>query len=153
VYATADIADGWGTALSGSAYGQGGYLRSGAQGNELLKPERKTEYELGLDLRFVQNRIGFSATYYSNNTRDAIFALPTAPTTGYTTRSSNTASLMNRGIELSLDADIIKTKDFGFNLSPNFSLNRNRVLSLGGAQYYGFTGFTGSESVVIPGYQ
>ena len=60
---------------------------------------------------------------------------------------------MNRGIELSLDADIIKTKDFSFNLSPNFSLNRNRVLSLGGAQYYGFTGFTGSESVVIPGYQ
>jgi TonB-linked SusC/RagA family outer membrane protein len=153
VYTTADISDGWGTALSGSAYGNGGYLRSGAQGNALLKPERKTEYELGLDMRFVQDRIGFSATYYSNNTRDAIFALPTTATTGFTTRSSNAASLMNRGIELSLDADIFKTKDFSFNVSPNFSLNRNKVLSLGGAQYYGFTGFTGSESVVIPGYQ
>lgn len=153
VYTPADQGDGWGTTLSASAYAGGGYARAGAQGNPLLKPERKTEYETGLDLRFVQNRIGFSATYYSNNTRDVIFALPTAPTTGYTSRSSNAGAIMNRGLELSLDADIIKTKNFGFNLSPNFSLNRNRVLSLGGAQYGALTGFTGSESVAIPGYQ
>lgn len=153
VYVPGDIADGWGTSLSGAAYANGAYARSSTQGNPLLRPERKTEYEVGLDLRFVQNRIGFSATYYSNNTRDAIFALPTAPTTGYTVRYSNAASLMNRGLELNIDADVIKTKDFSFNISPNFSLNRSRVLSLGGATYYGFTGFTGSESVAIPGYQ
>jgi TonB-linked SusC/RagA family outer membrane protein len=153
VYVPGGNSDGWGTSLSGAAYADGAYARSSTQGNPLLRPERKTEYELGLDMRFVQNRIGFSATYYSNNTRDAIFALPTSPTTGYSIRYSNAASLMNRGLELSLDGEVIKTKDFSFTVSPNFSLNRSRVLSLGGATYYGLTGFTGSESVAIPGYQ
>jgi TonB-linked SusC/RagA family outer membrane protein len=156
VYVPADggvLADGWGTAINAAAYGNGGYVRSASEGNPYIQPERKTEYETGLDLRFLQNRVGFSATYYANTTRNMIFALPTPPTSGYTQRYSNAASMTNHGIELSLDGDVIKTNDFSFNLAPNFSINRNKVLSLAGAQYYLLTGFTGSNSAVVPGYQ
>lgn len=153
VYVTGDQVDGYGTALSAAAYANGAYARSATEGNPLLRPERKTEYETGLDVRFLQNRLGFSVSYYANTTRDVIFNLPTAPTTGFTVRASNAASITNHGIELSLDGDVIKTADFSFNIAPNFSINRNKVLNLGGAQYYGLTGFTGSESVAIPGYQ
>lgn len=155
VYAPADanvLVDGFGTTFSAANYG-GGYVRSGQEGNPFLRPERKAEYETGLDLRFLQNRLGFSATYYANTTRDIIFALPTAPSTGYNIRYSNAASMTNHGIELSLDGDVIKTPDFTFNLAPNFSINRNKILSLGGAQFYNYTGFTGSNSSAVPGFQ
>lgn len=146
------LGDGWGTTLDAAAY-QGGVVRSATEGNPYLKPERKTEYEYGLDLRFLNNRLGFTSTIYFNETQDAILSVPRAPTTGFTSINQNAASIRNRGLELSLDGDVIKTENFTFNLAPNFSLNRNKVLSLNGAISVPLTGFTGSESRAVQGYQ
>ena len=151
-YVPATLADGWGTGLDAANYG-GGFVQSSAQGNPFLRPERKTEYEGGLDLRFFNNRIGFTGTIYTNRTRDVILSVPVANTTGFASTSSNAATISNKGLELSLDGDIIKTGDFTFNLAPNFSLNRNKVEELAGATSVFLTGFTGSESRAVKGYQ
>lgn len=151
-YVPATLADGWGTSLDAANY-NGGFVQSSLQGNPLLRPERKTEYEGGLDLRFLNNRIGFSATVYTNRTRDVILQVPVANTTGFLNQSANAATISNKGLELSLDGDLIKTTDFTFNLAPNFSLNRNKVEELAGAVSVPLTGFTGSESRAVKGYQ
>ena len=142
------IADGWGTALDAAAYG-GGSVRSATQGNPLLKPERKTESEIGLDLRFVQDRLGFSATAYANETNDAILSIPRAATTGFTSTNANAATIRNRGIELSFDGDVIRKDKFSVNIAPNFSLNRNKVTNLAGAESVSLNGFTGSDSRAV----
>ena len=148
------LIEGYGPALDASAYG-GGYLRDVTRGNNLLKPERKTEVETGLDLRFLQDRITLSATYYSNKTTDAILAVSQPYTTGYSAQYQNAATLTNKGIELQLDGGIIKTADFSFNLAGNFSQNRNLVTDLAGVQSVFLNGFGGNSvnSVAIQGHQ
>lgn len=151
---SAYLIDGYGPALDASAYG-GGYLRDVTRGNNALKPERKQEVETGLDLRFLQNRITFGATYYSNKTTDVILAVSQPYTSGYSSQYQNAATLTNKGIELQLDAGIIKTTDFSFNLAANFSQNRNKVTDLAGVKSVFLNGFGGNSvnSVAVQGYQ
>ncbi len=146
------ILDGWGTTLDAANYG-GGFIRSATQGNPLLKPERKREIELGTDLRFLADRISLSATVYDNKTTDAILSVPVAATTGFTFINANAAEITNRGVELNLDADIVRTKDFTWTFSPNFSRNRNEVTDLSGAESISLNGFTGTTSRAVKGYQ
>ncbi|OGX89863.1 SusC/RagA family TonB-linked outer membrane protein [Hymenobacter coccineus] len=152
--ASGQLVDGYGPALDVAAYG-GGYIRSTAQGNNTLKPERKQEVETGLDLRFLKDRISFSATYYNNKTTDAILAISKPYTTGYSSQFQNAATITNKGVELQLDGAIIKTQDFGFNLAANFSQNRNNVANLAGVSSVFLNGFGGNSvnSVAIQGYQ
>lgn len=118
-----------------SLYG-GGYIRSTTAGNDFLRPERKTEAEIGIDLRFLKNRFSLSATAYSNYTRDVILSLNVPNETGYTIRNSNAAELSNKGLELEASADLLPPGDFSWNLSANYSMNRNNVVSLAGASVY-----------------
>ena len=146
------IVDGYTLGLDAANYG-GGYKRSLTLGNSKLQPERKTELEAGFDLRFLQDRITFSATVYSNENKNVILQIPIAATTGFQQVNDNAARIRNRGIELNLSADVIKTADFQVTLAPNFSKNRNEVLDLSGAESVSLTGFTGSTSRAIKGYQ
>jgi TonB-linked SusC/RagA family outer membrane protein len=145
------LGDGWGTTLDASNYG-GGFVRSTVKGNEFLRPELKKELEGGLDLRFAQNRIGLNFTAYSNKTTDAILSVPVAATTGFTNTNANAATITNKGLEVSMDGDVIKTDKFTWNLAPNFSLNRNKVTDLAGAKSIFLNGFTGTSSRAVQGY-
>ena len=148
------LADSYGPALDASAYG-GGYLRDVTRGNNALRPERKQEVETGLDLRFLQDRLSLSATYYSNKSTDVILAVSQPYTTGYSAQYQNAASLTNKGIELQLSGDVLKTSDFSFNLAANFSHNKNNVTDLAGVQSVFLNGFGGNSvnSVAIQGHQ
>jgi TonB-linked SusC/RagA family outer membrane protein len=145
------LVDGWGTSLDASNYG-GGFVRSTVKGNEFLRPELKKEFEGGLDLRFAQNRIGLNLTAYSNKTTDAILSVPVAASSGYTNTNANAATITNKGLEISMDGDVVKTGKFTWNLAPNFSLNRNKVTDLAGATSIFLTGFTGTSSRAVQGY-
>ena len=138
--------------LSGasSLYG-GGYVRSTTAGNDFLRPERKTEAEVGVDLRFLNNRFTFSATAYSNNTKDVILSLNVPNETGYAIRNANAAQLANKGLELEAGADLIPRGDFRWNLSANFSMNRSNVVSLAGASVYILPDSYMQNSSLIPG--
>ncbi len=146
------LIDGYTEGVDAANYG-GGFKRSYTLGNAKLRPERKTELEAGLDLRFLQDRLSFSATVYSNKNKDVILQIPVASTTGFQFVNDNAATIENKGIELNLNADVIKTSDFQVTLSPNFSKNRNEVVDLSGAESVSLTGFTGSTSRAVKGYQ
>ncbi|MVN93015.1 SusC/RagA family TonB-linked outer membrane protein [Mucilaginibacter aquatilis] len=136
---------------SASALYGGGYSRSFVEGNNYLKPERKTETELGLDLRMFKSRVTFSTTVYTNKTKDVILSLNVPNETGFTVRNTNAAVLSNKGIEFDAGADVLNVNAFRWNLSANFSANRSKVNSLAGTTVYTLPdAFLGLASL-IPG--
>ncbi|MEM6298784.1 MAG: SusC/RagA family TonB-linked outer membrane protein, partial [Bacteroidota bacterium] len=143
---------GWGGSVDAGAYG-GGFYESQAAGNNAIKPERKTEFEIGTDLRFMDDRIRLSATYYQNEITDAILPVALASSSGFTSQVRNAATMENRGIEIELDADVLKLGDFTWNLYGNWTRNRNEVTDLAGTEALFLGGFTDGGSYAIVGEQ
>ncbi len=106
------------------------YSVPNAKNNELLTNELTTEYEFGLDLRFFNNRLGIDAAYYDRTTKDQIFEVPVAPSTGFTSRILNAGKMRNYGFEVMLNATPIKTKDFSWDLGFNITGINNEVVEL-----------------------
>ncbi len=98
--------------------------------NTDFKPEISTSYETGLDLRFLKGRIGLDATYYHNITENQILEVPLDQTTGYSRAVMNGGKIRNRGLELLLSGQPVKTPDFQWNTFITWSTNQNRVLEL-----------------------
>jgi TonB-linked SusC/RagA family outer membrane protein len=138
-----------GLQASSAVYG-GGYTQNSILGNPNLKPETKTETEIGFDLRFLNNRLSFSATAYTNQTKDVILNLSLSDPTGFGSQNRNAAILENKGLELELGYDIIKKGDFSWNIGSNWSANRNKVISLAGsaAQTVPGNGTYGGQSLI-----
>jgi len=150
VYNSAAYVEGYGPSLDAAAFG-GSYARNNTRRNPKLRPERKREVEAGLDLRFLQDRISFSATYYQNKTTDAIFNVPVSPSSGYLFETANAATLENKGLELDLNATVVKTPNFTWNVGGNWTRNRNKVLDLAGTESLFLNGFTGTSSRAVKG--
>lgn len=107
-----------------------GYSQLNILGNPDLKPERQTGYEVGVDLKFWNGRIDLDATYYNQTSSDILLVKPIASTSGYSYVYDNAGEMVNQGIEIMLNADIIKKKDFTWNVGANFSKNENEVTKL-----------------------
>ena len=99
-------------------------------GSSTLKPEMTTEFEIGANLSFFQNRINVDFAYYNRTTDDQIFSLPVDPATGYTTMVTNFGKVRNKGIELLVNFTPIQTRDFRWDIGFNFAKNDNEVVSL-----------------------
>lgn len=111
--------------------GQAGFLISDVLGNPNLKNERINEFEAGFEAGFFNNRISLEASFYSKKTIDGIIpSVALAPSTGYAYTSVNSAVMRNRGIEVLLSATPIKSRDFNWDLTLNFTRNRNKVLAI-----------------------
>ena len=149
------LTESYGSSIDASAaiYG-GGYLRSQTEGNPNIKPETKTEYEGGADLRFFNNRISLSGTYYSNKTTGALLPVQVPATTGYTNQYSNAGTIQNRGVEADLGITWYKSSNGNLSISSNFtwSTNKNKVISLGGVQQVSLDGFTSVVSSAVVGH-
>ncbi len=100
--------------------------------NALLKSERTTSREVGLEASFLNDRIGFDATYYSSSTFDQILPVTVTAATGYTAAYVNSGEIQNKGIELSLSGIPVKTNNFSWTVNLNFTRSRNKVVSLYG---------------------
>ncbi len=98
--------------------------------NPNLKPEMITNIEGGMDFTLLKNRLTFNFTAYQNNSKNQSIIIPMLYETGYNKRIINAGELRNRGIEMTLNAYPIKNKDFSWNISANWSMNRNKILSL-----------------------
>jgi TonB-linked SusC/RagA family outer membrane protein len=98
--------------------------------NVNFKPEISTNYEAGLDIRLFKNRLNLDLTVYSNLTKNQILDVPLDPTTGYSRAVLNAGSVRNQGIEVVLNANPIKTKNFSWNTILTWSKNQNRVMEL-----------------------
>lgn len=95
-----------------------------------LKPERKISKEIGLEMRFLKNRVGFDVTLYQDNTYDQIVDISTPVETGISGVKINAGNIQNKGIELSIDGSPIVGKNFKWNSRFTFSRNKNLVVSL-----------------------
>ena len=110
--------------LNGGKYGMGNSWTGGSVG---LKPEIQDSYELGLEMRFFNGRLGFDYTYYQSKTKDQICAPRLAQSTGYIFLTLNGGSVENKGMELSITGKPIVTKDFQWETTLNLSGNRGRL--------------------------
>lgn len=127
----------------------------GAIGNSNLKPERSREFEGGVDLQLLNNRVSIEFTAYDKRTSDALVNRPLAPslgTGGATNQFVNLASVSNQGLELGFNARILTGRNLTFDLGLNGSLLRNKVLSLGQGIQPFFFGLGGSSQRTIAGY-
>jgi TonB-linked SusC/RagA family outer membrane protein len=114
-----------------------GYRLPNTLNNADLKPESTTSYELGLEMAFLDNRLGFDVTYYQTNTKDEILPLSVSGTTGYIYKMINSGEIENKGIEVAVHATPVKTRDFEWNTSFTIASNKNKVKSLAdGVDYY-----------------
>ena len=122
-------------------------------GSSSLKPEMTTEFEIGTNLSFFQNRVNVDFAYYNRTTDDQIFSLPVDPATGYTTMVTNFGKVRNKGIELLVNFTPIQTRDFRWDIGFNFAKNDNEVVSLpeslegGKVQIYSFS--AGNDAVYM----
>ncbi|MCY7357684.1 MAG: TonB-dependent receptor, partial [Rudanella sp.] len=110
--------------------GQGGLVPSTVLGNTNIEPERATELEYGIDFGLFNGRINGEFTLYNKKVFDLIQPLVTAPTTGVTSTQINAADLTNKGLEFSLGADVVKSKNFSWFVQPIFWYNRSEVTRL-----------------------
>ena len=98
--------------------------------NEDLKAEKTVSREIGFDARFFNSRMGLDFTYYKTNSTDQLFAQDVPLGSGVRSRFLNGADIENRGIELILTGDLVRTENFKWNVTLNFSRNRSEVVKL-----------------------
>jgi hypothetical protein len=106
-----------------------GRISNGSVPNSQLVPLLKTEWEVGIDVRFLNNRLGLDYTYYSNKTSDDILQATIAQTSGYGSATVNVGEITNKGHEVLLTATPV-AKALRWDLSFNFAYNENEVVSL-----------------------
>lgn len=102
----------------------------GSLGNPDLKWETTVQYNVGLDLSFLDERINFTADYYYKRTKDLLLNATLAPSMGFLSAFRNVGSVENSGLELTLTTTNIRTRDFTWTSDFNIAFNRNKVLSL-----------------------
>ena len=106
---------------------------------ENLKWETTTSWNFGLDFGFLNGRIGGAIDFYTRKTKDLLASVPTAAGTNFSkTILTNVGNVDSKGIEVSLNATPIQTKDWEWNLSYNFTWQNMKVKNLsltkGGSQ-------------------
>lgn len=120
----------YGDGVSFPLNGTNSFRKSNTIGSSSLKPEMTKELEFGLDLKFLNDRIGIDAAFYKRNTTDQIFDLPVDPATGYTRMITNMGEVENKGVELVLSTTPVQTKNIRWDVDFNFAVNRNKVIKL-----------------------
>ena len=127
----------------------GGFRLNDDQGNNVLRPEIKTEMELGTDLRFFKDRLSLGLTYYKNEIKDILLAVNLSPSSGFLSRYSNAGRMENRGLEVDLGYKIIAQANYGLELYGNWNNNRNKVLDLAGVQRVALTDQSITSNAIV----
>jgi TonB-linked SusC/RagA family outer membrane protein len=130
IFIARDFSDPLGGSLASSLYGNGSFVPSSQRGSLSLRPERKKETEVGLDLRFLNDRLSLSGTYYTNVTSDVLLDFPIANSRGLARIYTNGAELENQGVELDLGYKIVDSDDWSWNVNVLFTAVRNNVSRL-----------------------
>jgi len=98
--------------------------------NPNLKPERTKSFEVGLEANFFDNRVRADVAYYNNRSIDQLMPVTVSPLSGYSSIWMNSGEIENKGIELSLTANVMKTDNFNWDINVNWYKNSNEVVRL-----------------------
>ncbi len=134
-------------------YGYGSYDGSptaypGRLPNPTLSWEKSMQASVGLDASFFDSRLNVTFDVYKRKTTDLLLATRLSQTSGFSSRIDNVGELENKGYELAISGDIIKTNDWTFSLNGMISQNKNKILKL----YEGNDITTGWNNLVKEGY-
>ncbi|MBT33870.1 MAG: SusC/RagA family TonB-linked outer membrane protein, partial [Thalassobius sp.] len=125
--------------LTNTTYTIGRSLVTGFYPNSIpnpdLKWEKTAQLDIGLDFGFFDDRLRFTTDYYYKKTTDLIYDVAVPFVSGFTSSLQNIGSVENKGIELSIESDIIATNNFSWTSAFNISFNRNKIIELGGEDY------------------
>lgn len=117
-------------------YGDGGTTVFGQEQNSLGNPdlswEKTTGLNVGVDFAFFNNRISGNVEYYINKTNDLLFNVAIPHISGFDNINTNIGKLENRGFELGLSTVNVRTENFNWSSTINFTTNRNKILALTG---------------------
>lgn len=98
--------------------------------NPNLKPESTESWEVGLEMRFLRNRLGLDLSVYESNTFDQIIPVAVTAATGNTFKYVNAGQIQNQGVEVALNLGLVRLKDFTWDMNINWAKNRNEVIEL-----------------------
>ena len=96
----------------------------------MIKPENVESWELGLDARFLRNRLGFDLALYNSSTTNQIVNVDVDPIVGASSMKINAGEINNKGIEIALFTTPVQTRDFTWEFNLNWARNRNTLVSL-----------------------
>jgi TonB-linked SusC/RagA family outer membrane protein len=106
-----------------------------------LQPEITKSWEVGTELRFVNDRISLDMSYYDSKSTDQIISVPISTASGFRAQTINAGLVRNKGFEALLTVVPVKTDNFSWEISGNYSRNRNTVVEL----------FPGTQEIAIGG--
>ena len=109
-------------------------------GNADLRPEKTSTIEAGIDVALWSDRIGFNGTVYEARTTDALFQVPRQPVTGLGTQQVNVGEILNRGVELALNAQLLNSRRLAWSVGGSFQYNHNRIADMGGVPDFSVDG-------------
>ena len=109
--------------------GQGAVYPSG-YGNSVLTWENNKNYDIGFDFAIMNSRIDGSFSYFNKETFDLLQNVPLSRTSGFTSITQNIGAVVNKGVEVLLNFDIVRRSDFNINISTNFASLDNEVIEL-----------------------
>jgi TonB-linked SusC/RagA family outer membrane protein len=121
--------------LSYGIYGQGhlgaslGNISGGTIPNSEITPFEKNETEFGFDLRMFDNKLSIDATIYDNETLGDIVGVSASATSGFGSALANLGNISNKGVELLIKGEIMRTDDFAWNASINYTNNTSEVVA------------------------
>ena len=95
-----------------------------------LAPEMSYSWEIGMDIKFFDNKTRLDVAYYNTKVDNQIVTVRVSPSSGYILQTRNEGVITNQGVEFTLDQDIIKRQNFNWTLGLNFGLNRGKVVGL-----------------------
>ncbi|MBN8856350.1 MAG: SusC/RagA family TonB-linked outer membrane protein [Sphingobacteriales bacterium 50-39] len=131
--------------------GFGGYVASQTSKQlPTLKPEITTALELGTEWRFWNDRFGVDLTYYKTNSKNQLLQVATPASSGFSTQYLNAGNIQNSGVEIVLSAQPVRTSDLSWNISLNYALNTNKVISLADGVPFVFLGSSDNVRTATP---
>ena len=120
------------TWVSGGFHGEPAFIPQNV-GNPDLGPEVTSEFEVGFDASWIDDRLSASVTHYRQTTTDALFNVVNVPSEGFIgSQAQNIGELKTWGTEVQLDGAIIQTPTFGWDMGLSFTLTGSEVVDLGG---------------------
>lgn len=150
--AAAATGDGFITGITFPAFGVNAFERDIQLGNDILTPETTTTFEIGGEFKFLRGRVGLDITYYNSESVDQIIPVTLSATTGFTNAILNAGRVTNEGVEIVLTATPVRSRDFSWDITANFTHYENVVEELiEDVDNIFLAGFTSTSSEAVAG--
>ena len=127
--------------------GTSALINWGRYGNPDLRWEKQKQINVGLDYGMFNDRLSFTLDLFHIDNEDVLMTISKSPSSGYLDQLANVGTLRNRGIEFSINATPIRTKDWNWNIGFNISADRNKIIKLDGQaqEIYKLGGMSNNE--------